>query len=98
MLNYNKDITLDEIADMLHLNPSYFSKKFKAVNGFGFKEYLNTIRINRSEQLLLETDMSITEIALECGYDNSNYFGDAFKHLNHLSPTQFRKAKGNKGI
>jgi len=42
--------------------------------------------------------MSITEIALECGYDNSNYFGDAFKHLNHLSPTQFRKAKGNKGI
>ena len=98
MLNYNKDITLDEIADMLHLNPSYFSKKFKAVNGFGFKEYLNTIRTNHSEQLLLETDMSITEIALECGYDNSNYFGDAFKHLNHLSPTQFRKAKGNKGI
>ena len=91
-------VTLDEIADMLHLNPSYFSKKFKAVNGFGFKEYLNTIRINHSEQLLLETDMSITEIALECGYDNSNYFGDAFKHLNHLSPTQFRKAKGNKGI
>ena len=56
-----------KIADMLHLNPSYFSKKFKAVNGFGFKEYLNTIRINHSEQLLLETDMSITEIALECG-------------------------------
>ena len=98
MLNYNKDITLDEIADMLHLNPSYFSKKFKAVNGFGSNESLNTIRINHSEQLLLETDMSITEIALECGYDNSNYFGDAFKHLNHLSPTQFRKAKGNKGI
>lgn len=71
MLNYNKDITLDEIADMLHLNPSYFSKKFKAVNVFGFKEYLNTIRINHSEQLLLETDMSITEIALECGYDTA---------------------------
>ncbi len=96
MMNYNHNITLDEVAGMLHLNSSYFSKKFKSVNGFGFKEYLNTVRINHSEQLLLETDLNITEIALQCGYDNSNYFGDAFKHLNKISPTQFRKIKGNR--
>lgn len=96
MLNYNRNITLNEVADVLHLNPSYFSKKFKSVNGFGFKEYLNTVRINHSEQLLLETNLNITEIALLCGYDNSNYFGDAFKHLNNISPTQFRKIKGNR--
>lgn len=94
MLNYNKDITLDEIADMLHLNPSYFSKKFKAVNGFGFKEYLNTIRINHSEQLLLETDMSITEIALECGYDNSNYFGDGLQTPQPLIANTIPQSKG----
>lgn len=96
MMNYNKNITLIDVAAVLHLNPSYFSKKFKSVNGFGFKEYLNTVRINHSEQLLLETDLNITEIALQCGYDNSNYFGDAFKHLNHISPTHFRKIKGNR--
>lgn len=96
MMNYNRNLTLDEVAGVLHLNPSYFSTKFKSVNGFGFKEFLNTIRINHSEQLLLETDMSITEIALQCGFDNSNYFGDAFRHLNNISPTQFRRIKGNK--
>ena len=45
--------------------------------------------------MLLETGMSITEIAFECGYDNSNYYGDAFKKVNGVSPSTFRKLKGN---
>lgn len=93
--NYNNPITLNEMADYLHLNASYFSKKFKQVNGFGFKEYLNTVRINTSEKLLLETKLSMTEIAEQCGYETSNYFGDAFKKLNGVSPSEFRKIKGN---
>lgn len=93
--NFSQNITLDLVAQKLHLNASYFSKKFKSINGFGFKEYLNTIRINHSEKLLLETNLSITEIAFQCGYQNSNYFGDAFKHLNKISPTEFRRIKGN---
>lgn len=93
--NFKNNITLDDLAQLLHLNPSYFSKKFKAVNGLGFKEYLNNVRINHSEKLLLETSMSITEIAFECGYDNSNYYGDAFKKINGVSPSTFRRLKGN---
>lgn len=93
--NFKNDITLNDMAQLLHLNPSYFSKKFKAVNGLGFKEYLNNVRINHSEKLLLETNMSITEIAFECGYDNSNYYGDAFKKINGVSPSAFRRLKGN---
>jgi AraC-like DNA-binding protein len=93
--NFRNDITLDDMAELLHLNPSYFSKKFKSLNGLGFKEYLNNVRINHSEKLLLETNMSITEIAFECGYDNSNYFGDAFKKINNVSPSKFRRLKGN---
>ncbi len=92
---YSSPITLNDVAAHLHLNASYFSKKFKSVNGFSFKEYLNTVRINHAEQLLLETQKSITEIAFECGYGSNNYFGDAFKRLNGLSPTDFRKSKGN---
>ena len=65
------------------------------VNGIGFKEYLNNVRINQSEKLLLETSKSITEIAFECGYENSNYYGDAFKHRNGISPSTFRRIKGN---
>ena len=93
--HFKNNITLDDMAELLHLNPSYFSKKFKSANGLGFKEYLNNVRINHSEKLLLETGMSITEIAFECGYDNSNYYGDAFKKVNGVSPSTFRKLKGN---
>lgn len=93
--HFKNNITLDDLAGLLHLNPSYFSKKFKAANGLGFKEYLNNVRINHSEKLLIETDMSITEIAFECGYFNSNYYGDAFKKINGVSPSVFRRLKGN---
>lgn len=93
--NYQNRISLNDLAALLHLNASYLSKKFKAVNGMGFKEYLNNVRINHAEKLLLESKKDITEIALECGYENSNYFGDAFKRRNGISPTAFRKIKGN---
>lgn len=93
--NYNEPLTLEGIANMFRLNPSYFSSKFKSVNGIGFKEYHNNVRIIRAEKLLLETDMSITEIAVKCGYETSNYFGDAFRRINNCSPSQFRKMNGN---
>lgn len=89
--NYDKPITLTEMANMLHLNRTYFSKKFKQATGIGFKEYLTRIRIRRAEQLLLESNMSITEIAFACGFTDSNYFGDAFRHINGVSPLAYRK-------
>lgn len=92
---YYENITLTQIADILGLNPSYFSNKFKTINGIGFKEYLNMIRIRHAEQLLIETNLDITSIALQCGFESSNYFGDSFKKIHHTSPTQFRKLKGN---
>lgn len=93
--NYNEPLTLKGIADMFRLNPSYFSSKFKSVNGIGFKEYHNNVRIMHAEKLLLETDLSITEIALKCGYETSNYFGDAFRRIHSCSPAQFRRLNGN---
>ena len=93
--NFQSKITLHDIADKFHLNASYFSKRFKTVHGIGFKEYLNNLRITHSEKLLLETKKSITEIAFECGFENSNYFGDAFRGKNGISPTEYRKVKGN---
>ena len=87
--------SLSDIAERFHLNPSYFSKRFKTVIGTGFKEYINNLRITKSEKMLLETNKNITEIAFECGFENSNYYGDAFKQKNGVSPTEYRKLKGN---
>ena len=89
--NFRKRLTLEETADRLHISRSYLSKRFKAVTGFGFKEYLTHIRIQHACRLLLDTNRSITDIALECGFGDSNYFGDAFRHVKGVSPSRYRK-------
>lgn len=88
---YNRQINLDEIAKIAFMSPTYFSKKFKKVTGFGFNEYLNSVRVKMAINMLLETRYSITEIAMYCGYQDSNYFGDVFKKITGMSPSAYRK-------
>ncbi len=92
--NYAKDLSLEAVAEKFHLSKSHFSKRFKAVTGFGFKEYLVSVRLKEACQLLLTTNQSITEIAFRCGFNDSNYFGDAFRKANGISPNKYRKYKG----
>ncbi len=92
--NSEKNIGLNEIAEMFGMSSSYFSKKFKSVTGFGFKEYLIGVRVKNASELLLTTNKSITEIAITCGFNDSNYFGDAFRRIKGLSPNKYRKNKG----
>ena len=88
---YNQQITLEQMAKLAYMSPTYFSKRFKTVTGFGFREYLNNIRIRMATELLMETQYSITEIAAYCGYHDSNYFGDVFKRIVGSSPNKYRK-------
>lgn len=88
---YNRPINLDEIAKIAYMSPTYFSKKFKKVTGFGFNEYLNSVRVKMAINMLIETRYSITEIAMYCGYQDSNYFGDVFRKMTGMSPSAYRK-------
>ena len=88
---YNQPITLEQMAKIAYMSPTYFSKKFKNVTGFGFREYLNYIRIKIATDLLMETQYSISDIASYCGYHDSNYFGDVFKRIVGSSPNKYRK-------
>ncbi|MBE5962655.1 MAG: helix-turn-helix domain-containing protein [Lachnospiraceae bacterium] len=92
--NYDKNITLNKVAGMNNISPSYLSKKFKEITGFGFKEYVMNVRVKEAARQLLETEKTITEIAISCGFNDSNYFGDAFKHIKGISPMKYRKSKG----
>lgn len=89
--NYQNRLDLQETADRFHVSRSYLSKKFKAVTGFGFKEYILNLRIKNACLLLLKTQKSITEIAFACGFNDSNYFGDAFRRIKGISPNKYRK-------
>ena len=86
-----EDIDLAAISQIVNLSPSYFSKKFKASTGFGYREYLVLVRIQTASAMLLETNKSIAEIALACGFRDSNYLGDAFKREKGVSPSAYRK-------
>lgn len=89
--NFHKDISLEYVAEISNLSPTYFSKKFKQTTGFGYKEYVNHIRLKEATRLLDETMESITTIAMQCGFNDSNYFGDVFKKTYGISPRTYRK-------
>ena len=89
--HYNEEITLPDIAAMTFMEETYFSKKFKQLTGFGFKEYLISTRVKAAENLLKTTKLSVGEIADSCGFSSSNYFGSVFKRLLGVSPANYRK-------
>lgn len=89
--NFEKSLSLQDLADMAHVTPAYFSRKFKQVTGFGFKEYLIYVRIAQAEKLLTATELPVTEVALACGFGDGNYFGDVFKKIKGISPRSYRQ-------
>ena len=89
--NFQKPLTLEEVSALASLSPTYFSKKFKQITGMGFKEYLNYVRLKHAQAALLTTNNTITDIALEYGFNDSNYFKDLFKKVYGKSPREFRK-------
>ncbi len=89
--NYAQEITLVQAAKMAGMRDTYFSRRFKEVTGLGFREYLLNVRIQHSMQMLLKSELSVTQIATACGFSDGNYFGDIFKKITGISPREFRK-------
>lgn len=88
--NFSSPLTLEEVAEHVHLHPAYFSSVFKNSTGTSFKEYLNKVRIEESKLLLLNTDFSIIDIAIAVGFDDQSYFSKVFKKYTGTTPKQFR--------
>lgn len=90
-LHYKEDLSLEKVANLFYMNSYYLSRTFNEVTGFHFTQYINTVRIRASEELLQQTTLSILEIAIAVGYSNSTHFGRVFKQLLGISPLQYRK-------
>ncbi|MCT4686138.1 response regulator transcription factor [Vallitalea sp.] len=88
--NYNKDISMVEVARKMHLTPEYFSRLFKAEVKDSFSTYLIMYRLNKAEFLLANTDMTISEIAYEIGYSAPGNFSRVYKKYKGISPAAAR--------
>ena len=93
--NYSNDISAEECAKNVSLSLYYFSRSFKAITGFAFKEYLNIVRIIHANELLASSDLSITEIAMRCGFNSTSHFIVTYKKQQTTTPLAFRKIKRN---
>lgn len=88
--NYDKKIKLTDIGEALDLTPQYLCKFFKEITCTNIINYINHYRIETATSLLKINTLSITDIALECGFDNISYFNRVFKKELHCTPSEFR--------
>ena len=88
--NYDKPITLAEIARVSHLSASRLAHVFKEQMGITIIEYLTSVRIERAKALLIGTGQNCTEICFQIGYNNQSYFTRTFKELVGMPPREFR--------
>jgi AraC-like DNA-binding protein/mannose-6-phosphate isomerase-like protein (cupin superfamily) len=88
--NYTEQITLKNVAEEFGISEYYLSRNFRTVTGFSFSEYVNTTRINMAKKLLRDTNMKITRIAEETGFNTITHFGRMFKSMTGCSPKTFR--------
>lgn len=96
--NYDKAMTLADIARASHLSSSRLAHLFKEQMGITIIEYVTSVRIERAKALLLGTDQSCTEICFETGYNNQSYFTRTFKAVVGMTPRQFRMQNQRSGL
>ena len=83
--------TLTELCEKLHLPMHGVSKMIKKSTGFNFKELLQRKRLNKSVELMCDTDLPISDIIAAVGYENNSYFHRVFKERYHMTPRVFRE-------
>lgn len=97
--NYNRKISLDEVAELVNMSNVTFNRFIKKRTGKTFINYLNEIRIGYAARWLIEKDSTVSEIAFETGFNNIANFNKIFKSIRNCTPSEFKsKFNGIKKI
>ena len=91
MENFKEEIRLSEVADLVSMSETSFSRYFKSRTNKNFTDFLSQIRIAHACKLLVEDKMGITEICYESGFNNLSNFNRKFKELMNISPSVYQK-------
>lgn len=91
--NFRKDLSLDHLADLMNLHPNYICSLFKKETGDTFVNYLNAMRIQEAQKLLMtQSDLPVSAIGQQVGYDNKHYFTKVFKKYTGTTPGAYRNS------
>ena len=88
--NFGKAVSIEKLAEAEHLSVSRYRELFKAQTGLSPSEYRAALRINHACRLLSETDLTVSEIAVDCGYNDIFYFMRVFKQWRGMTPGEYR--------
>ncbi|MDF2683306.1 MAG: response regulator [Brevibacillus sp.] len=89
--NLNDELSLEYLAGLVHLNAQYLCRLFKQVTGCTIKQYVTTRRLEKAKYMFQSTNKTITEISMDCGFSDANYFARVFKKKEGMTPTQYQQ-------
>lgn len=89
--NYHENLTLETIAACAEMNEKYFCRYFRSMTGKTPMDYLNYYRIECACEQITLSDKNITDIAMDCGFNDSSYFVKVFKRYKDMTPTQYAR-------
>jgi len=91
--HFNENINLNDISQYIYMNPSYFSRLFKSETGENFVDFLSRIRVEKSMELLQNSNLHVYEISNMVGYNDYRYFSKIFKRFTGITPAEYRDSK-----
>ncbi len=94
--NYSKPLSVKEVAEYVHLNPEYFTKLFKKETGKNIKNYIIDCKMTIAKELLETSNLPVSMVALEVGYNNFSHFAQFFKKMEKMTPSEYRLGVQNK--
>lgn len=95
--NCQHNLSLEEVAQTVHLSPFYFSRLFKKEKGYTFADFVTRVRLHKAKKMLQNPDYTIVRIAAEVGYQDASYFCRVFRRECGMTPNQFRSGtNGNR--
>lgn len=92
MNNYGDKISLESVAALVHMSPHSFCRFFKSRTRKSYFQFLTEVRVWNACRLLLEDDLTVSEISFMCGYNNISHFNHQFKQVMSKSPREYKKA------